>query len=83
MLVYLGIRLTHNETRMIQLMQEMMPGMDHGHSTAEKLLVCPECNLTYKEAEWAKKCLVWCKEHNSCNLEITKHAINKQLLVNT
>ena len=35
---------------------------------------CPECHLKYKEKEWAEKCEAWCKEHQSCNLEIIKHA---------
>lgn len=43
--------------------------------TNEKLFKCPECGLNYKEREWAKKCEAWCKEHKSCNLEITSHAI--------
>ncbi len=44
------------------------------------MFVCPECGLGYKEAEWAKKCATWCKENKSCNLKITKHAVNKKLL---
>lgn len=39
------------------------------------LWVCEECNLLYKDICWAKKCEDWCKKTNSCNLEITKHAI--------
>jgi len=31
--------------------------------------------LEYQEKEWAEKCEAWCKEHKSCNLKITKHAI--------
>lgn len=42
-----------------------------------KLYTCPECGLSYKEKELAKKCEAWCKEHHSCNLTITKHAVNK------
>ena len=53
----------------------MMAGMKHGNSAAEKVFVCPECGLSYKDAEWAKKCAAWCKEHQSCNLEITDHAV--------
>ncbi|MEM2918685.1 MAG: hypothetical protein QXY62_04220 [Candidatus Altiarchaeota archaeon] len=36
---------------------------------------CEECKLFYKEKNFAKKCEEWCKKHNSCNLEIIKHAI--------
>lgn len=40
---------------------------------------CPECHLNYKEKEWMNKCEAWCKEHlNSCNLEITAHAIENE-----
>ena len=38
---------------------------------------CPKCGLKYKEKEWAEKCEAWCKKYKSCNLEITKYAINK------
>ena len=44
----------------------MMTSMKHGE---------PECGLSYKDAEWAKKCATWCKEHHGRNLEITEHAI--------
>ena len=56
-------------------MMLMMAGMKHDSDKPEKLFVCPECGLGYKEAEWAKKCAAWCKEHHSCNLEIIKHAV--------
>ena len=35
---------------------------------------CEECNLIYKEREWAVKCEAFCKKYNMCSLEITKHA---------
>ena len=35
---------------------------------------CPECKLKYREKKWAKACEAWCREHKSCNLEITAHA---------
>lgn len=54
-------------------MMLMMAGMNHDKS--EKVFVCPECGLGYKDAEIAKKCAAWCSEHHSCNLEITKHAV--------
>lgn len=41
----------------------------------EELYKCPECNLKYKEREWAEKCQAWCKQHKSCNVEIIKHAV--------
>lgn len=44
----------------------------------QKSLRCKECSLAYKDENWAKKCEAWCKEHNSCNLDIIKHADNKK-----
>lgn len=56
-------------------MMLMMAGMNHDGKKSDKVFVCPECGLSYKDAEWAKKCAAWCREHKSCNLEIIKHAI--------
>lgn len=46
----------------------------------KKIHICSECKLSYKEKELAEKCEAWCKKHNSCNLEITKHSVNKREL---
>ncbi len=43
---------------------------------------CNECGLIYNNMDTAKKCQEWCKEHKSCNLEITKYAINKEEVKN-
>ena len=40
-----------------------------------KFYQCDECKLFYKSRNIAEKCENWCKEHNSCNLEIIKHAV--------
>ena len=40
---------------------------------------CDICGFRYKEKEWAEKCEAWCKEHHSCNLEITEHAEENKL----
>ena len=40
----------------------------------KKLYQCEECGFHYVEKEQAEKCEAWCKEHNSCNLEITAKA---------
>ena len=43
------------------------------------LYQCPECGFHYAEKEWADKCEAWCREHKSCNIEITAYAEeNKQ-----
>ena len=38
---------------------------------------CEECKFLYETKELAEKCESWCKEHHSCNIEITKHAIEE------
>ena len=45
------------------------------HNRGENYFVCSECKFAYKDKTWAQKCEKWCKEHNSCNIEITKHAV--------
>lgn len=45
------------------------------HVINKKLFKCMECGFEYHEKIWAEKCETWCKEHKSCNIEITKHAI--------
>ena len=39
------------------------------------LYMCEECNFYYEDKEWADKCEDFCKEHKSCSIEITKHAL--------
>jgi len=41
----------------------------------DKKYQCDDCKLWYHEKVWAEKCEAWCKKTNSCNLEITSHAI--------
>ena len=36
---------------------------------------CPECGMLFKEEKWAKKCEAWCREHHTCHIEITRHAV--------
>ncbi len=43
----------------------------------ENTYQCDDCGLKYKEKNIAEKCEAWCKKHHSCNIEITKNAINK------
>ena len=38
------------------------------------LYQCEECGFRYIEREWAEKCEAWCREHKSCNIEITANA---------
>lgn len=41
----------------------------------DKTYICEECKFKYKDKKLAKKCELWCKKYKSCNIEITKHAI--------
>ena len=41
----------------------------------KELCQCEECGMQYDIRELAEKCQAWCKEHQSCNIEITRHAI--------
>ena len=41
---------------------------------SKELYQCEECGFHYTEKEWAEKCEAWCREHKSCNIEITAHA---------
>lgn len=46
---------------------------------ADKILYqCGECGFHYEKEETAKRCEAWCQEHQSCNLEIIKEAIENQ-----
>ena len=40
-----------------------------------KYFMCKSCGFFYKEEKIAQKCEDFCNKHNSCNLEITKHAV--------
>ncbi|NWF94633.1 MAG: hypothetical protein HXY34_00650 [Candidatus Thorarchaeota archaeon] len=42
--------------------------------------LCEECGLMYSEKKWADACEEWCRVHKSCNIEITKHAVNRPRL---
>ncbi|MBI2048153.1 MAG: hypothetical protein HYT27_03350 [Parcubacteria group bacterium] len=46
---------------------------------AQKLYQCEECGFHYAKNEMAGKCEAWCKEHNSCNIEITADAEENKL----
>lgn len=40
-----------------------------------KYYQCEKCEFIYEDRGWAEECEKWCKENNSCNIEITKHSI--------
>jgi len=44
----------------------------------EKLYQCPICKMYYPTKELAKKCEDWCKNNNSCNIEIIKYAVQPE-----
>ena len=37
---------------------------------------CEICKFYYGDKKLAQKCQAWCNKNNSCNVEITKHAID-------
>ena len=39
--------------------------------------MCEECGLIYKNKKIAEKCQKWCDKYKSCNLKITRNALNK------
>lgn len=43
----------------------------------KRVYVCEKCKFAYKEKELAEKCELWCKNHNSCNIEITKKSVGE------
>lgn len=45
------------------------------HRNNKILYICEACGFAYEQKEWAQKCQEWCEGHNSCNLEITEHAV--------
>jgi len=46
---------------------------------SKKTYICEECNFAYFDKVKAKECESWCSKHKSCNISITKYAINKNL----
>ena len=48
------------------------------HKNDPELNQCLECGLHYKDKEQAKKCEEWCREYQSCNLEITSNAVENK-----
>ncbi len=47
-------------------------------SEKQRLYQCNICKLNYKEKEWAEKCEDWCRKYKSCNLAITRHALERK-----
>lgn len=44
----------------------------------QKTFQCPVCGFHYRAFELAAKCEQWCTTHQSCNLEITKFALESK-----
>jgi predicted ATP-dependent serine protease len=45
----------------------------------KELYQCEECGFHYADKAWAEKCEAWCREHKSCNIEITAHVTPKKI----
>ncbi|HLC65656.1 MAG TPA: hypothetical protein VJI46_06055 [Candidatus Nanoarchaeia archaeon] len=41
----------------------------------KKVFMCEECSMKYEDEPIAKKCEEWCRKHHSCNVEITRNAV--------
>ncbi|MEK6838008.1 MAG: hypothetical protein AABX69_05125 [Nanoarchaeota archaeon] len=52
----------------IQMVEEIKKG-------SKVYYTCEECGFAYETKGMAQKCQGWCREHHSCSLEITKHAV--------
>lgn len=46
--------------------------------TTQELHRCAECGYHYANKQWAERCEAWCKANNSCNLDITSHAVENR-----
>ncbi len=46
---------------------------------SKKYYYCEYCKLVFTNKMWAEKCEKWCKDNQSCNIEITRHSIKKTL----
>ncbi|MBI3639291.1 MAG: hypothetical protein HY223_03150 [Thaumarchaeota archaeon] len=42
-----------------------------------RFYLCEACGFGYNDMQTAQKCESFCKEHNSCSMEITKNAVLK------
>ncbi len=36
---------------------------------------CPVCKLHYRDLKTAKLCEAYCRKHQACSIDITKHSI--------
>lgn len=43
--------------------------------SGETYYACGECGLIYRNRETARECESWCSKHNTCNVEIARHAV--------
>lgn len=50
--------------------------------TSKELYQCEECGFHYEDQKLAEKCEAWCKEHKSCNIEITTSAVENKKQLN-
>ncbi|MDZ4286060.1 MAG: hypothetical protein U1A23_03970 [Candidatus Sungbacteria bacterium] len=44
------------------------------HEGNKELYRCEECGFHYEDRQMAETCEAWCREHHTCNIEITAHA---------
>ncbi len=46
----------------------------------KQLYQCPVCGLHYRDKDLAVQCEEFCNKHNACNMEISKHSVERQKL---
>lgn len=44
----------------------------------KNLYQCEVCGFHYREKKTAEKCEAWCRAHHTCNIEITKEAVENE-----
>jgi hypothetical protein len=44
----------------------------------QPIYVCPVCFLKYREKKWADACEKWCRDNNTCSVEICSHAVHDE-----
>ncbi|MDP3953710.1 MAG: hypothetical protein Q8P99_02740 [bacterium] len=46
--------------------------------SGKELSQCEECGFHYEDEKQAEDCEKWCREHHSCNIQITADAIESK-----
>jgi len=44
-------------------------------NTSPEYFLCFRCNLTYESQSLAKRCDTWCRDNDSCNVEVASQSL--------